>query len=74
MSYADKLGVPYVVFLGEDEVTSGGPVSVQATIRPAGPEQNTLAAVRATKTGGSIMKKLMLAVSGLPCCAYPPEP
>lgn len=23
MSYADKLGVPYVIFLGDDEIASG---------------------------------------------------
>ena len=38
MSYADKLGVPYVVFLGEDEVRLGA-VSVKDMISG---EQNTL--------------------------------
>ena len=38
MSYADKLGVPYVVFLGEDEVRQGA-VSVKDMISG---EQNTL--------------------------------
>ena len=38
MSYADKLGVPYVVFLGEDEVRPGA-VSVKDMISG---EQNTL--------------------------------
>ena len=29
MNYADKLGVPYVVFLGDDEIAAGGPGDVQ---------------------------------------------
>lgn len=58
MSYADKLGVPYVVFLGEDEVRQGA-VSVKDMISG---EQNTLPLDQAV-----VHMKNDLAVR-LPCC------
>jgi len=50
MSYADKLGVPYVVFLGEDEINQSS-VSVKDMVSG---EQNILPyaeAVKLIKTG-----------------------
>ena len=55
MSYADKLGIPYVVFLGEDEIAAGT-VSVkrlataeQQTLRPEDAAKLILAAAQDAK-------------------------
>ena len=40
MNYADKLGIPYVIFLGEDEVSAG--VCAVRTWAPANRSRPTL--------------------------------
>ena len=60
MSYADKLGIPYVVFLGEDEIKAGAvsckdlATGEQQTLSPAGLAE-FLRAGLAKKNAGSVI-------------------
>ena len=63
MSYADKLGVPYAVLLGEDEIAAGKcsvkdlTTGTQVTVSVAEAAELMLAGIRARESGAVILEK-----------------
>ena len=62
MNYADKLGVPFVVFLGEDEVREGlvSCKDMASGQQTKGTFEETLARVRAgiaSRSGGPVIRE-----------------
>ena len=63
MTYANKLGVPYAVLLGEDEIAAGKcsvkdlRTGVQVTVTPAEAAQLILADKAASKNAAVILEK-----------------
>ena len=64
LSYADKLGVPFVVFLGEDEISQG-----QITVRDMRDGSQTTATAGMLTTG--IVQKIKALRSGAPVAVKP---
>ncbi len=63
MSYADKIGVPFAVLLGEDEINEGV-VSVknmtsgeQVKLSPAAAAEHIAAVMKRKKNSGAVIKE-----------------